>query len=235
MQRVLLEICVETLRSAVIAAESGADRLELCSALSEGGLTPGYGFTQQVVAATQLPVMMMIRPRGGSFVYDAAEIEIMEAEMQAAKSLGVAGFVFGALTPDGHIDVPASATLLAAARPLPATFHRAFDELRAPLRGLQQLRQIGCDRVLTSGQQPTAIAGTARLRELVEAAEGGISIIAGGGLQAEHAATLVRQTGVEEVHGTASVTERFTHPAVPRETSAAAVAAIRQALDNLAG
>ncbi len=234
MPRVLLEICVETLRSAEIAAKAGADRLELCSELSVSGLTPADRLVRQVTAATDLPVMMMIRPRGGSFVYNASEIETMIAQIARGKSLGVAGFVFGALTPEDKIDVDACTRLLAAASPYATTFHRAFDEVRQPLEALRQLSQLGCQRILTSGRQPTAIAGVALLRQLVTFADGKIGIIAGGGLSAPHVAELVTQTGVREVHGTAAHPPASSHVARPRETSAAAVAAIRQALDSLA-
>jgi copper homeostasis protein len=230
----ILEICVDSVESALAAERGGADRLEVCSSLAEGGLTPGFGLTHTIMTATHLPVMMMVRPRGGSFVYNDYEIETMRAEIAAAKSLGVAGVVFGALTSDRRIDQATCETLMADALPLSTTFHRAFDETVNPFQAAPQLVDLGFDRVLTSGQGQTAAQGMTRIRQLVELAHGRLTVMAGGGIRPNNVADIVRVTGVQEVHGTASESVSFAGELLPRRvTSAASVAQIRLACRGL--
>ncbi len=228
MNHTTLEICIDSVAGAVAAAEAGADRLEVCTALSEGGLTPSHGLIGAVVNRVALPVMVMIRPRGGDFVYSDEELDVMLRDIQAAKSLGARGVVFGVLTEAGNISLDANRRLLSAARPLEATFHRAFDFTSDPHVALEQLKQMGFDRVLTSGQQATAEAGISLLKQLNASATHPI-IIAGSGVRPENAARIVRETKVREIHGSASTQ----CPGDPhrRITSAAIVQAIRAAID----
>ena len=230
MDRITFEVCIDSVAGARAAEQGGGDRLELCSALSEGGLTPSIGLVQQVALAANLPIMMMIRPRGGNFVYDDSEIRVMMDDIQAAKSLNVHGVVFGCLDPNRRIDLDLNRRLLACCRPLSATFHRAFDEVADPLQALAEIRQIGFDRVLTSGTAPTALAGVDLLRKLVAAA-GDVVVMPGAGVRPENAATIIAGCGAREIHGTASET----HPLQSslRITSVETVASVRSALDQV--
>ena len=227
-QRITFEVCIDSVAGALAAKEGGGDRLELCSALSEGGLTPSYGLVQQVIAATDLPVMMMIRPRGGNFVYSPAEIEVMLADIEAAKSLGVAGVVLGCLDAENNIDVELNRKLHERCGTLSATFHRAFDEVADPMLALSQIRELGFDRILTSGLEPSAEAGVGMIRRLVEAS-GELTIMPGAGVRPGNARQIIDATGAIEIHGTASEPD----PSQPslKITSAETVRAIRGKLD----
>lgn len=220
--RVTFEVCIDSVANAIVAEQGGGDRLELCSALSEGGITPSAGLIEQVMKITSLPVMVMIRPRGGSFVYSDSEANVMLGDIALAKRFGVAGVVFGALTNDGKIDEPLNRRLLDAARPLSVTFHRAFDEVSDPLSALEQLNQLGFDRLLTSGQEETALAGANLISGLMKLTEC-MEIIAGAGVRPENAAAILEKTGVREIHGTASTSG---------VTCRATVKAIRNAIDK---
>ena len=225
---ITFEVCIDSVAGALAAKEGGGDRLELCSALSEGGLTPSFGLVQKVVAATDLPVMMMIRPRGGNFVYTALETEVMLADIKAAKSLGVAGVVFGCLDADKSVDVERNRTLVDACDSLPATFHRAFDEVADPMHAFTQVRELGFTRILTSGLASSAEEGITVIRRLVEES-GELTIMPGSGVRPENARQIINATGAIEIHGTASEADA-SQPGF-KVTSVSTVAAIRQQLD----
>lgn len=205
---VLLEVCIDSFASAQAAKLGGADRLEVCSALAVGGTTPSFGLVEQCVAEVQLPVMMMIRPHDGGFVLDDDHLDTMITDIEVAKSLGVQGVVFGALTADRHLDLDATRALMDAADDLEVTFHRAFDLVVDPVHVLGQLEELGVHRILTSGQKRTAMEGASLLRQLVETSKQALkqtSLLAGSGVNAQNAQALVQQTGVREVHASASV------------------------------
>lgn len=196
----LFESCVDALSTSVASAEGGARRLELCANLDLGGTTPDAALVTRCVAAVTIPVFVMVRPRGGDFVYDEAEAASMLYDIAVMKHAGAHGIVCGALTADGNIDVPLMQRLVEAARPLPVTCHKAFDEARDLPAALEALCDLGVDRVLTSGGAPTAAEGAAMLARLVKQAGGRIAILAGGGVRAHNVVDLVRTTGVREVH-----------------------------------
>jgi copper homeostasis protein len=197
---ILVEAAVETLQEALAAERAGADRIELCANLSEGGTTPSAGLIAAVIDQTKLPVVVMIRPRGGGFVYSEAEIGAMTRDIELAGQRSISGIVTGALTSDGHIDIERTLTLVNAAAGLPVTFHRAFDFTRNLPDALEQLIQISISRVLTSGGASTALEGVATIAELVDQARAWLSIIAGGGIREHNVRDVIAQTGVREVH-----------------------------------
>jgi len=203
-QQVLVELCVDGVESALAAAEGGAQRLELCTGLVEGGTTPSAGTLELVLERVRIPVVVLVRPRRGDFLYSSAEVEGMLRDVAAAKRAGARGVALGALRADGTLDVSALTELVRLARPLQITCHRAFDFARDPLEALEVLAGLGVERVLTSGGAPTALAGAERLAQLVRAAgAGGPSILAGGGVRAHNVRELVERCGVREVHATA--------------------------------
>ncbi len=208
--RITLEICVETVEGAARAQAGGADRLELCSALSEGGLTPSIGLIRAAVAATTLPVMVMIRPRGGGYCYTEHEQRVMLADVAAAAKAGAAGVVFGALDANRDVDLPFVREFVAAARSTgenetpEITFHRAIDVARCPFTVLEALVQLGVNRLLTSGQQPTVVAGVEVISQLMDRAAGRVIVMPGAGLRPDNVGAVVSATGVTEVHGSAS-------------------------------
>jgi copper homeostasis protein len=197
---ITIEAAVESVESAVDAQSDGAGRIELCANLSVGGTTPTADLIAAVLEKTKLPVFVMIRPRGGSFVYSDDEIVTMTRDIASAKSMGVAGIVTGVLTPDADIDVERTRTLVSAAARLPVTFHRALDRTHDLPGALEQLIQLGVSRVLTSGGAPTALDGASAIAALVAQARGRIGILAGGGVREHNVRDLVAQTGVGEVH-----------------------------------
>lgn len=197
----LFEVCANGVESCLAAQEGGADRVELCAGIPEGGTTPSYGeikVARRVLTRTRLHVI--IRPRGGDFLYSPLEVERMVEDIGMARQLGADGVVFGCLSPDGSLDMEANRRLMAAAKGLSVTFHRAFDRCRDAAGALEQLVGLGVDRILTSGQQPTALEGVALLRELNERAGGRIRLLAGCGVREENIAEIRRATGVHEFH-----------------------------------
>jgi copper homeostasis protein len=195
----LIEVCVEGADGAVAAERGGADRVELCASLLEGGLTPSLGVIRATLGAVRIPVMVMVRPRGGDFLYTDLELAAMLDDIAAIRATGAAGVVFGCLTPDGAVDEARTAALAAAARPLSVTFHRAFDMTRDPDAALEALVRCGIDRVLTSGQRPTAIEGLPLLRHLCVRAAGRIVVMGCGALDA-HSIAAVLGAGLTELH-----------------------------------
>ncbi len=194
----VLEVCLDSLDSALAAQEGGADRIELCSSLAEGGLTPSLGFLETVRQHLSIPIQVMIRPRGGDFCYSELELEVMQRDIEYAKKAGADGVVFGLLNPDGTIAVEATRNLLVLAHPLSVTFHRAFDLTRDPLEALQVLMDLGVNRVLTSGQAASAFEGLELISRLLETAQGQIVIMPGGGVEKYLKAIL--KTGLQEIH-----------------------------------
>lgn len=197
---VLVEAAVDSLDDALAAVEGGADRLELCAALDVGGTTPSERLIADVVARVAVPVFVMVRPRGGSFVYSTYELETMRHAIDRAAELDVDGFVLGVLNASNRIDVIRTQSLIDAAGDLPVTFHRAFDRVEDQIDALDTLIDLGVARVLTSGGAPTAAEGMSALRELVESADDRIAILAGGGVRRQNVLDIVEETGVREVH-----------------------------------
>ncbi|MCA9996940.1 MAG: copper homeostasis protein CutC [Anaerolineales bacterium] len=203
-----IEICLTDLASAVAAAAGGAARVELCDNLAEGGTTPSLGMITAVSHTLTIPTHVIIRPRGGDFCYSAVERDIMSHDIVAAKSAGAAGVVLGLLLPNGDIDAAETERLIALARPMKVTFHRAFDMCRDPLAAFDTLQALGVDFLLTSGQAETAVSGATLIRELVVRGKNGrLRVMAGGGVNASNAAQLVGATGVADLHAGSAVTD----------------------------
>lgn len=195
-----LEICVDSLDSVVACAEGGADRIELCASLTEGGLTPSAGYLAQARAMFTGDICMMIRPRGGDFVYSPYEIAAMCADIELARDLGADAVVFGCLLPDGSIDLSAVETLLEACGGTPAVFHRAFDVCKDLPEALEIIADLGFARILTSGGAPTVPEGLLTISSLVSEAAGRIDILPGGGIKVDQIAEIIAATGVDQVH-----------------------------------
>lgn len=195
------EVCVESVDGVRAAARAGAQRVELCADLAIGGVTPDLAVVKEALAAAdgRLAVHVLVRPRGGDFVYSAAEVDIMRRDLAAVVNAGVDGVVVGALDPAGRVDLPTSRALVGAGRPASVTFHRAFDDTADPFAALEAVADLGVDRVLTSGAAPTAAEGAGRLAQLVEAAGDRLIVLAGGGITDANAAT-VAAAGVRELH-----------------------------------
>jgi copper homeostasis protein len=198
--RTILESAVETVTAAAAAEAAGSARLELCVDLDIGGTTPPMPLVREVVARVSIPVFVMIRPRGGRFVYTAEERAVMRRDIASAAAAGAAGMVVGALSADRRVDEATTLEMIDAAGGLPVTFHRAFDETPDPLEALDGVVAAGASRVLTAGGAATAREGAAVLAELVRRAADRIVIIAAGHVRAENVTELVALTGVREVH-----------------------------------
>lgn len=196
-----LEICVDSVASAAAAQSGGASRLELCANLIEGGTTPSIGLLSVVLRTVSIPVHVMVRPRGGDFLYSPEEVEVMLAEIGSIRQAGAAGVVLGVLDAAGAVDESLLLRLVEASAPLPVTFHRAINVSCNLIEALEACRRCGVARILTSGGAPTAPEGAQALRRLVDAAAGRLLVAAGGGLTESNAAALVAATGVPEVHG----------------------------------
>jgi copper homeostasis protein len=213
-----IEICVEGVDGLVAAQEAGADRVELCASLVEGGLTPSLGVVREALRVATIPFHVIVRPRGGDFLYSDLEFTSMVEDVRALKDLGVAGVVVGCLTPDGRIDEERMRTLVEAARPLTVTCHRAFDMTQDYREALEALIRAGVDRVLTSGQRDTALEGLKILKDTAALADGRIVVMACGALDESNIATVRRETGVDEMHFAALTTVkspmRFRNPHV---------------------
>lgn len=198
-----LEVCVGSVESAIAARDGGAARIELCSALEIGGVTPSLGMIREARKVEGIAMHVLIRPRGGDFLYTPEEVACMEQDIIVARECGADGVVIGALTADGDIDVAACRRLVKAADGIHVTFHRAFDMCNNPLKALEDIIALGCDRILTSGQAATAEAGLPMLCELVKAADGRLSIMPGCGVNSSNAATILNSCGAKEIHASA--------------------------------
>ena len=199
----ILEICAGSVESAIAARDGGAKRIELCAALEVGGVTPSAGLIAEARKIEGLILNVIIRPRGGDFLYNEYEVACMTEDIRTCKRLGADGVVIGALTADGDIDTATCKKLIEAAEGMSITFHRAFDMCRDPYEALEELVSLGCDRVLTSGQAPTAEAGIPLLKQLAEQAKGRIIIMPGCGVNSSNAATILKDTGATEIHASA--------------------------------
>ncbi|WP_373766459.1 copper homeostasis protein CutC [Glaesserella sp.] len=200
MNHPLIEICVDNLESLMTANQFPIQRIELCSALSVGGITPNYGLLKRAVEMSTLPLAVMIRPRAGDFLYSEYEVQVMFNDIEMARNLGINHIVIGALTADAEIDMDTTRALMTVAQGMDVTFHRAFDLCRDPYIALEQLIELGCDYVLTSGQAPNALQGVTILKQLIAQAGNRIQIMAGCGITAENVTELMRQTGVSALH-----------------------------------
>lgn len=197
---ILVEACVDSVHGALAAERAGAGRLELCANLVEGGTTPSGGMMRAVLRCVGIPVFAMVRPRGGDFLYDAAEIEVMLRDIEFAKACDVHGIVSGALNPNGSIDEDGTSALMEAAHPLPFTFHRAFDVTRDLDESLDTLQALGVPRLLTSGGAASALEGAEMIARLVRRGGDRIIVMAGGGVRRDNATAVVRATRAREVH-----------------------------------
>ena len=195
------EACVETFEEAISAEKKGADRIELCADLHLDGLTPSFELIQRTCSTLKIPVMVMIRPRGGGFVYSEEEINQMKTDIDKAKKAGVAGVVFGLLTPENQIDIENTRNLAKYAQPLPVTFHKAIDLVENPVEGAKILSGIpGITRILTSGGKATAKDGSDVIRKMIKAA-GKIVILIAGKVTCENLNEIEKITGGTEFHG----------------------------------
>jgi copper homeostasis protein len=200
MSSFILEVCVDSIASALAAQTGGAQRIELCASLAEGGITPSAAFIELTRKHLTIDINLMIRPRGGDFLYSDLEFEMMRRDIEVAKQLGMNGVVFGLLTADGEIDRAHTKALTDLARPLSVTVHRAFDMVADPQRALETLIDLGIDRVLTSGLEVNALEGANTITALIQQANGRIIIMPGGGINDSIIAEVARRTGARELH-----------------------------------
>ena len=196
MSKYQFEICANSIESCLAAQAGGADRVELCAGIPEGGTTPSYGEIAVAREVLDIKLHVIIRPRGGDFLYSPIEIKTMSADIEMARKTGVDGVVLGCLTATGDINMP----LMKTAEGLSVTFPSAFDVCRNPQKAMEEIIDLGCDRILTSGQQATAKAGIPLLKELHAQADGRIILLAGCGVNEENIAHIASQTGIEEFH-----------------------------------
>ncbi len=195
-----IEICVDSVAGAIAAELGGADRVELCDNLMEGGTTPSAGCIRTTRRSIHIGLQVIIRPRGGDFLYDEHEVEVMREDSRVAKDSGADGVVIGCLTAEGEIDRALTQELMELARPMNVTFHRAFDMCRDPRQGLEDLISLGVDRVLTSGQEASCLEGLELIADLQKQATGRIIVMPGGGITARNVRKIAAGTGVSEVH-----------------------------------
>jgi copper homeostasis protein len=203
MSKIIFEACVDSIESSIAAQEGGADRIELCADLLEGGTTPSAGTVDLVCKYLNIPIMVMIRPRGGDFCYSDLEFEQMKRDIEFIKQFNIAGLVFGILHENGTVDKERTAALTRLARPWQVTFHRAFDMTRNPFEALDDLIELGIERVLTSGQELNVVAGIETIKKLVDKAGDKIIIMPGGGVDENNAADIISKCGVKEIHASA--------------------------------
>lgn len=205
-----LEICANSYQSAMNAQKAGAHRIELCSELSIGGITPSYQLLKKVMKNLHIPVHVLIRPRGGDFIYSKEEFEMMKENILICKELGSKGIVSGVLHTDNRIDIKRTQELIALCKPLSFTFHRAFDEVPEPMRAIHQLMSMGVDRLLTSGQKNTSIEGLDLIVELQEIAKNKLIVMPGSGINDVNCKTF-KIAGFKEIHASASkkITKRI--------------------------
>jgi copper homeostasis protein len=196
----LIEICVDSVESAVYAQEAGADRIELCNSLSDGGTTPSSGVISSARENLSIDLNVIIRPRGGDFLYSDPEYDIMRRDIEICGEYGINGIVIGILRTDGEIDIERTAKLIELAQPMTTTFHRAFDMCSDPMRGLQDVISSGAIRLLTSGQKNTAAEGTDLIKKLIEKAASKIIIMPGSGIDELNIEKIALSTGAKEFH-----------------------------------
>jgi len=195
-----VEVVIYNYESALIAEKCGANRVELCANEGVGGTSPSLALLQKIKENSKIDVFVMVRPREGDFTYSANEIELILREIELFKQAGADGIVCAALTSDAQIDVSVVKQMVAAASPLPFTFHRAFDHVKDPFDALEQLIDCGCARILTSGQEPSVFEGKALVKQLIEKANGRIGILPGAGVNSSNVKEIVDFTGCSEIH-----------------------------------
>lgn len=230
MDTVFFELCAQSLDAAVAGQAGGADRIELCSDLVCGGVTPSHSLTASVLSALSIPVHILIRPRTGSFVFSASEFDEMRRQICDVKRSGASGVALGALLPDGQVDIERSRALVELARPMAVTFHRAFDEASDLGTALESVIRTGADSLLTSGGAANVQRGAERIAALQQQAAGRIAIIAGGGLRLENVADVARRSGVFSLHG--SLSRRNGH-AAHRDNENSLESDVRRAVELL--
>ncbi|MEO6818004.1 MAG: copper homeostasis protein CutC [Edaphobacter sp.] len=201
MRKIIFELCAESIDACLAAQEGGANRIELCSALSEGGLTPSHGLIREAVRSSGLPIHVLLRPRGGDFMYTDAEFNVMREDLKHLRLLGASGAVLGVLRADGTVDVERTRELVEMAGAMEVTFNRAFDHTASLDQALEDVIATGCRRVLTSGGERDVVSGGKSLARLIEQAAGRIEIAVGGGLRLKNAAAVARTTGAQHFHG----------------------------------
>ena len=238
----IIEIATADFSTTKSAVEGGADRIELCAALVEGGTTPSAGTIKKCRESFDVELFPIIRPRGGDFYYSDGEFDVMMYDVILCKELGCNGVVIGMLTKDGEIDVKRTASLIHAAYPMDVTFHRAFDRCKDPFKALESLIDIGCTRILTSGHKPAAPDGSKLIAQLIKAADERIIIMPGSGVRKENIKELAMETGAVEFHSSLrsrrDTKMNFIHPAFNEEDYSNAaievdeVKALRKALKN---
>ena len=199
----VLEVIGFSIEGCIIAQNAGANRIELCDNPNEGGTTASYGFIKNAREKLRIDLYPMIRPRGGDFIYDEDEFTIMKTDISVCKDLGCDGIVIGGLTKTGKVDKKNCALLVRHAYPLEVTFHRAFDRTVDPFEALEDIIEIGCERILTSGQRPTALEGASLIKQLIEHASDRITIMPGSGVRADNVINLAKKTNAIEFHTSA--------------------------------
>lgn len=216
--KVIFEVCCGSLQSAINAQEAGAHRVELCSALSLGGITPSYAAIEQARRLLKIPINVLIRPREGDFLYDSEEVSVMIGDIQACARLGVDGVVIGALDPFGNVDLDCCRALVATAKNngLSVTFHRAIDRSYDILTAMEDAISLGVDRILTSGGKPSAYEGMEVIANMNKIADGRVLIMPGAGVNPTNIREIITATGVREIHFSGSVT--YDSPMLYRET-----------------
>jgi copper homeostasis protein len=202
----LFELCVTTLEAARAAESGGADRIELCSELSIGGITPGLDLMTKTIETLSIPVFVLIRPRAGNFVFSPTEFGEMKRQIEQSKAAGAAGVAIGVLHPDGCVDVEKTRELVELARPMKVTFHRAFDETPDMAEALEDVIRCGVDCLLTSGGEPDVLTGAKSIAKVRKLAAGRLDVMAGGGLQLTSLVEVLRRSGVTHLHGSLSRT-----------------------------
>ena len=206
--KLLLEVCVDSVESAIAAQKGGAGRIELCADLSSGGITPSAGMITAARNCLSIGLHVMIRPRGGDFCYSSAEFSVMQRDIIAARQFGADGVVFGILNRNGTVDTGRTRKLVALSRPLPVTFHRAFDAVADPFQALEEIIDMGIDRILTSGQATTAIKGVNVIGKLVRQAASRIVVMPGSGITQKNVQSILGRTGATEIHACTGVARK---------------------------
>lgn len=201
-----LEICVFSITDAIMAMEGGADRIELCASYLEGGITPSYATILETLEYVDpAHIVLMIRPRGGNFIYNEYELDVMKKEINISKEIGIQNFIFGILDAEGNLDFDKNSALIEHAAPMHCTLQRAFDLTYDPFEALNTAIQCGFKRILTSGQKPTAIEGKQLIKELIKEAKNNIDILPGAGITSRNAKELIDFTGCKEIHASAKM------------------------------
>jgi len=218
--RIVLEICVESVDRAVSAERGGAHRVELCSDLSSGGITPSAGLMETARRHVHIPIHVLIRPRAGNFIYSEREFEIMERDINVAKKLGMDGIVVGLLDDKKNVDVERTLKLVKLAGPLPVTFHRAFDQCKDSAEALEAVITTGAKRILTSGGKSSVMDSLGRLAELVDAAGQRIAILPGGGVIPSNVQRILSRTGAGEIHTSLGMSNAATNGSARVHTTA---------------